>query len=124
MTKRPGLNSGIQLAIELKIKKMINLLSNLNHRDQDNLCKVLQCNKEELSRLFKQAEKLYSKKYSLYEIYMKVLQQGFNVREATLIGILCGSIIGYNFAEEDMENAIKDKLFNAFKNNNLYNDRK
>ena len=103
---------------------MINLLSNLNHRDQDNLCKVLQCNKEELSRLFKQAEKLYSKKYSLYEIYMKVLQQGYNVREATLIGILCGSIIGYNFAEEDMENAIKDKLFNAFKNNNLYNDRK
>ena len=103
---------------------MINLLSNLNHRDQDNLCNVLQCNKEELSRLFKQAEKLYSKKYSLYEIYMKVLQQGFNVREATLIGILCGSIIGYNFAEEDMENAIKDKLFNAFKNNNLYNDRK
>ncbi|MAR21861.1 MAG: hypothetical protein CMD25_08020 [Flavobacteriales bacterium] len=103
---------------------MINLLSNLNHRDQDNLCKVLQCNKEELSRLFKQAEKLYSKKYSLYEIYMKVLQQGFNVREATLIGILCGSIIGYNFAEEDMENAIKDKLFNAFKNNNLYNNRK
>ena len=43
---------------------------------------------------------------------------------ATLIGILCGSIIGYNFAEEDMENAIKDKLFNAFKNNNLYNNRK
>ena len=64
---------------------MINLLSNLNHRDQDNLCKVLQCNKEELSRLFKQAEKLYSKKYSLYEIYMKVLQQGFNVREAQRI---------------------------------------
>ena len=55
---------------------------------------------------------------------MKVLQQGFNVREATLIGILCGSIIGYNFAEEDMENAIKDRLFNAFKNNNLYNNRK
>ena len=53
---------------------------------------------------------------------MKVLQQGFNVREATLIGILCGSIIGYNFAEEDKEN-IKDKLFNAFKNNNLYNNR-
>ena len=55
---------------------------------------------------------------------MKVLQQGFNVREATLICILCGSITVYNFAEEDMENAIKDKLFNAFKNNNLYNNRK
>ena len=103
---------------------MINLLSNLNHHDQENLCNVLQCSREELSRLFKQAEKLYNKKYSFFEIYMKVLQQGFNVREATLIGILCGSIIGYNFAEEDMENAIKDKLFNAFKNNNLYNDRK
>ena len=103
---------------------MLNSLSNLSNQEEDKLCKVLQCDREELSRLFKQAEKLYNKKYSLYEIYMKVLQQGFNVREATLIGILCGSIIGYNFAEEDMENAIKDKLFNAFKNNNLYNNRK
>ena len=99
---------------------MLNSLNNLSNQEEDNLCKVLQCDRKELSRLFKHAEKLYSKKYSLYEIYMKVLQQGFNVREATLIGILCGSIIGYNFAEEDMENAIKDKLFNAFKNNNLY----
>lgn len=103
---------------------MIKLLSNLSHHDEKNLCKVLQCDREELLALFKQAEKLYNKKYSVYDIYLKVLQQGFNVREATLIGILCGSILGYNFAEEDMENAIKDKLFNAFKNNNLYNDTK
>tara|TARA_B100001564_G_scaffold324611_1_gene305520 strand:- start:4081 stop:4392 length:312 start_codon:yes stop_codon:yes gene_type:complete len=103
---------------------MIKSLSNLSHHDEKKLCKILQCDREELFGLFKQAEKLYNKKYSVYDIYLKVLQQGFNVREATLIGILCGSIFGYNFAEEDMENAIKDKLFNAFKNNNLYNDRK
>ena len=103
---------------------MIKLLSNLSHHDEKKLCKILQCDREELLGLFKQSEKLYNKKDSVYDIYLKVLQQGFNVREATLIGILCGSILGYNFAEEDMENAIKDKLFNAFKNNNLYNDRK
>jgi len=103
---------------------MIKSLSNLSHHDEEKLCKILQCDREELLELFKQAEKLYNKKYSVYDIYLKVLQQGFNVREATLIGVLCGSILGYNFAEEDMENAIKDKLFNAFKNNNLYNDRK
>ena len=103
---------------------MIKSLSNLSHHDEEKLCKILQCDREELLGLFKHAEKLYNKKYSVYDIYLKVLQQGFNVREATLIGVLCGSILGYNFAEEDMENAIKDKLFNAFKNNNLYNDRK
>ena len=31
-------------------------------------------------------------------------------------------LIGYNFAEEKIERDIKDKLFNAFKNNNLYNN--
>ena len=40
---------------------MLNSLSNLSNQEEDNLCKVLQCDREELSRLFKHAEKLYSK---------------------------------------------------------------
>ena len=103
---------------------MTKLLENLSQHDIENLCNILECSTEELSNLFKHAEKLYNKKDGIYDIHLKILQQGFNVREATLIGVLCGSILGYNFAEEDMENAIKDKLFSAFKNNNLYNDGK
>ena len=59
---------------------MLNSLSNLSNQEEDNLCKVLQCDREELSRLFKHAEKLYSKKYSLYEIYMKVDDQIFSIQ--------------------------------------------
>ena len=59
---------------------MLNSFSNLSNQEEDNLCKVLQCDREELSRLFKQAEKLYSKN-TVYMKYMKVLQQGFNVEK-------------------------------------------
>ena len=49
---------------------MLNSLSNLSNQEEDNLCKVLQCDKEELLRLFKQAqEKLYSKN----TVYMKYI---------------------------------------------------
>ena len=50
-------------------------------------------------------------------ILLKILQQGNNVREATLIGLLCGKIIGIVEAEKKIERDIKDKLFNAFKKN-------
>ena len=45
---------------------------------------------------------------------MKILQQGNNVREATLIGLICGKYFGFNHAEEQIEDDIKQKLFDAF----------
>ena len=53
---------------------------------------------------------------SIYESLLKILQQGNNLREAILIGILCGKHIGFLEAEENIERDIKDKLFDAFKN--------
>ena len=48
---------------------------------------------------------------------MKILQKGNNIREATLIGILCGKNLGFNQAQEQIEEDIKQKLFDAFNNN-------
>ena len=35
---------------------MLNSFSNLSNQEIDNLCKVLQCDRDELSRLFKQCK--------------------------------------------------------------------
>jgi hypothetical protein len=53
---------------------------------------------------------------SIYDVFLKILQQGFNIREATLSGIILGQKLGYNTAKIEMEEEIKDKLYNAFKN--------
>jgi len=45
------------------------------------------------------------------------LQQGYNIREATLSAIILGEQLGYKKAEIEMEKEIKDKLYRAFKNN-------
>ena len=47
---------------------------------------------------------------------MKILLQGHNVREATLIALMCGKYFGFNQAEEQIEEDIKHKLFDAFNN--------
>ena len=96
---------------------MIPLLNNLSQYEEEKLCNLLECDKEELLKLYRQAEVLFNKNHSIYDIFLKILQQGYNVREATFIGLLCGNILGFMNAEEEMENAIKEKLFNAFKNN-------
>jgi hypothetical protein len=47
---------------------------------------------------------------------MRILQQGHNLREATLISLICGKYFGYNQAEEQIEEDIKQKLFDEFNN--------
>ncbi len=70
----------------------------------------------ELVRLFDNAKQVFDETKSIYESLLKILQQGNNLREAILIGILCGKHIGFLEAEENIERDIKDKLFDAFKN--------
>ena len=48
---------------------------------------------------------------------MNILQKGHNVREASLIAMLIGRLEGYQQAEADMEEDIKEQLFQAFKRN-------
>jgi hypothetical protein len=60
--------------------------------------------------------KIIENESSYYDILLKILQQGYNIREATLSAILLGEKIGYKKAEIEMEDEIKERLFRAFKN--------
>ena len=66
--------------------------------------------------LTKNAVNLIEKKCSFYDIFLKILQQGYNIREATLSAIILGEKLGYKKAKIDMEEKIKEKLYRAFKN--------
>tara|TARA_B100001750_G_C15333144_1_gene508375 strand:- start:256 stop:561 length:306 start_codon:yes stop_codon:yes gene_type:complete len=94
----------------------LKILENLNQFEQEKLCDLLECDTVELVKLYENANKVYENADSMYDSLLKILQQGNNIREATFIGILCGQLIGFSKAQENMEREIKDKLFNAFKN--------
>ena len=50
---------------------------------------------------------------------MKILQKGYNIREAVLIGILLGEKIGYENAKKEMEQEIIiQSLFNMLQKSN------
>tara|TARA_B100001778_G_scaffold282032_1_gene247396 strand:- start:2088 stop:2393 length:306 start_codon:yes stop_codon:yes gene_type:complete len=93
------------------------ILDNLSQFEIEKLCNLLECDKDELARLYESAKKVYNDSETIYDRLLKILQQGNNVREATLIGLLCGKLIGFSEAEQKIERDIKDKLFNAFKKN-------
>ena len=97
--------------------KKIEINKSLTNFEKEKLCNLLECNVDDLSILKEKSNVVFNESDSLYDTLLKILQQGNNVREATLIGLLCGKLIGYNEAEERIEEEIKEKLFAAFKNN-------
>ena len=83
---------------------------------EEKLLQILECSEKELDLLTKNAVNLIEKKCSFYDIFLKILQQGYNIREATLSAIILGEKLGYKKAKIDMEEKIKEKLYRAFKN--------
>ena len=64
------------------------------------------------------SKKINESSKTVYQKIMKILQKGANVREATLLGIICGYSFGYDVAKDKIEEEMKNRLFNAFKNSN------
>ena len=89
-------------------------LEGFNKFEKEKLCNLLQCSASELERIITTAEEVFKESDTTYDAVMKILQQGNNVREATLIGMLCGKYFGFTQAEEKIEKDIKQKLFDAF----------
>ena len=83
----------------------------------DKICQLLQCDISDIDKIIDNADKIYKESESVYDIVLKILQQGHNVREATLIAMLCGKHIGFQQAKDEIEQEIKQKLFDAFNNN-------
>ena len=91
-------------------------MKNISKFEKEKLLQLLECNEVELEKLVNNSKKIIDKDYNYYDILLKILQQGCNIREATLTGILLGEKIGFRKAEIEMEEQIKDKLYRAFKN--------
>lgn len=96
--------------------KEINNKNTFDKFEKEKLCNLLECTPSEIDNVKSNADKIFAENDSIYDIVLNILQQGNNVREATLIGILCGQHFGFNQAKEQIEQDIKQKLFDAFNN--------
>ena len=91
-------------------------MRNISKFEKEKLLHLLECSEEELNNLTAKSNTLLEEKGSIYDVLLKILQQGFNIREAVLSAIILGQKIGYNKAKIEMEDEIKDQLYKAFKN--------
>lgn len=90
---------------------------NLNSFEIEKLCNLLECDKQELVEFEKLALQIANETEHTYDAMMKILQKGHNLREAIFIAMIIGRKEGYTQAEADMEEEIKDKLYQAFRGN-------
>ena len=97
------------------IKKDI-YMQNLSKFEKEKLLNLLECNEKELDILLEKTDNLFQKQTNTYDMLLKILQQGHNIREATLAGMIIGEKFGYEKAKIELEDEIKDKLYRAFKN--------
>ena len=91
-------------------------MKKINKFEKEKLLQLLESTEKELDVLTEKANNIFQEDNNIYDVSLKILQQGFNIREATLAGIILGQKLGYNTAKIEMEEEIKDKLYNAFKN--------
>jgi len=84
--------------------------------EKEKLLQLLECTEEELGLLTENSISILEEDNSIYDVFLKILQQGLNIREATLSGITVGQKLGYDTAKIEMEEEIKDKLYKAFRN--------
>ena len=92
-------------------------MDNLNKYEKEKLLNLLEYSETELNVLFEKLNEIITENDNTFDILLKILQQGLNIREATLLGLYYGQKNGYKKAKLELEDEIKDKLFRAFKNN-------
>ena len=92
-------------------------MENLNKYEKEKLLQLLEYSEKEFDFLFKNLNEVINDNDNIFDVLLKILQQGLNIREATLVGIYYGQKNGYKKAQLELEDEIKDKLFRAFKNN-------
>ena len=91
-------------------------MENISKFEQEKILNLLECTEQYLDKISNNTDTIIDETNSLYDSLLKVLQQGYNIREATLAGIILGQKIGYENAKIEMEDEIKEKLYRAFKN--------
>ena len=91
-------------------------MQNISKFEKEKLLNLLECNDKEFIALITKSNNLFQSKTNIYDMLLKILQQGHNIREATLAGMIIGQKLGYEKAKTELEDEIKDKLYRAFKN--------
>ena len=84
--------------------------------EKEKILHLLECTEKEFDTLIENSDTLFQDNQSIYDIILKILQQGLNIREATLLAIILGQKLGYNASKAEMEEEIKEKLYKAFRN--------
>ena len=92
-------------------------MDNLNKYEKEKLLNLLEYSESDFNVLFEKLNEIIAENDNVFDILLKILQQGLNIREATLLGLYYGQKNGYKKAKLELEDEIKDKLFRAFKNN-------
>jgi hypothetical protein len=92
-------------------------IQQLSSFEIEKLCNLLECDQQELVEFEKHALQIAHETEYTYDAMMKILQKGHNLREAIFIAMIIGRKEGYLQAEADMEEEIKDKLYQAFRGN-------
>ena len=98
----------------------MNIPSKIKHLSAfeiEKLCNLLECDQQELLEFEKLALQIANETENTYDAMMKILQNGHNLREAIFIAMIIGRKEGYLQAEADMEEEIKEKLYQAFRGN-------
>ena len=91
-------------------------MNDISKYEKEKILQLLECSEEELKSLTNKSIEILEKGSGTYDMLLKILQEGLNIREATLSGIILGKKLAYDIAKKEMEEEIKDKLFKAFKN--------
>ena len=92
-------------------------MQSISKFEKEKILNLLECKDKDLDLLIKNASTIINEHdNNLYDTLLKILQQGYNIREAALAGIILGQKIGYENAKTELEDEIKDKLYRAFKN--------
>ena len=92
-------------------------MDNLNKYEKEKLLNLLEYSESDFNVLFEKLNEIITENDNTFDVLLKILQQGLNIREATLLGLYYGQKNGYKKAKLELEDEIKDKLFRAFKNN-------
>lgn len=92
-------------------------MDNLNKYEKEKLINLLEYSESDFNVLFEKLNEIITENDNIFDVLLKILQQGLNIREATLLGLYYGQKNGYKKAKLEIEDEIKDKLFTAFKNN-------
>tara|TARA_B110000003_G_C16602026_1_gene516024 strand:- start:203 stop:481 length:279 start_codon:yes stop_codon:yes gene_type:complete len=91
-------------------------MQEINKFEKEKIMHLLESCSSDIEELLIKSNTIFESGDNIYDFLLKVLQEGYNIREATLIGILIGKKIGYADAKTELEEEIKEKLYNAFKN--------